>query len=219
MKYSILLFILVSCCKEPPPCNVQYFADVYIQEQGDYTLLIDGNPVDSWKGSSRNVDISERYTGVPADFRLRREIDLGGPNIDVLNLYSDVYRDSVRVPGPELLEIGDQTSSGTIWLRREGGRNKITVRNSLDCPSQARLVYNGRDTVLSLAGSPAGTQGGSDYRFETEDSVFNITFQLLPPCEFYQVHDVLSVNSSSIREFNHEIKIAVRNQDCGEVMK
>jgi hypothetical protein len=218
--YLILITLaFYSCCKEPLPCNVQYFADVEIQEQGDYTLLIDNVPVDSWKGSSRTVDISERYTGAAADFRLRREIDLGGPNIDVLNLYSDVYRDSVRVESPELLEIGDQTSSGTLWLRREGGKNKITVRNSLECPSQARLVYNGLDTVFNLAGSPAGTEGGTDHVFYTNDSVFNITFQLLTPCEFWP-REVMRVSSSSIQPFDFPgLTIGVRKEDCETIKK
>jgi hypothetical protein len=216
--YLILItLILVSCCKEPPPCNVQYFADVEIQEHGDYTLLIDNVPVDSWKGSSRTVDISERYTGVPADFRVKRFIDLGGPNNDGIFYYSDVYRDSVRVPSVPLVEIKDQSGSGVLSVVREGNRNKILVRNALPCASQAKLTYNGKDTLLNMG--TGSTENGSDYRFETEDSVFNITFQLLTPCEFWP-RELMKVSSSSIQPFDFSgLSIGVRKEDCETIKK
>lgn len=206
-----IAFIFFSCCKEPEPCNPSCFADVEIEEQGDYTLLIDGNPVDSWKGSSRTVDISERYSGVPADFRLRRFIDLGGPNIDGIYYYSDVFKDSVRVPGERKLELVDQSGSGVLWVERVGNQNTITLTNSLNCKSAVKIVYNTDSLTFDL---PAREQ----YRFKTTDSVFNITFQLLTPCEFYP-RELMKVSSSSIQDFNINPTLAVRKEDCGEIKK
>lgn len=222
----LLSIIFFSCQKEclPPPCEPTYFADLTLKEkQGiKYTLLIDEIPVTSWKGDTssqgRTIDISERYFGDPADFRVRAFIDLGGLNIDGIYYYSDVFRDSVRVPGERKLELVDQSGSGVLSVTREGGRNKILVRNSLECASQARLTYNGRDTLLNLADRNAGTAGGSDYRFETTDSVFNITFQLLTPCEFYP-RELMKVSSASIQDFNINPTLAVRKEDCGEIKK
>lgn len=223
--FATVTMLVLACQKEcldpPKPC---YFADLTLKEkQGiEYTLLIDNAPVTSWKGDTasqvRTIDISERYKGVPADFRVRAEIDLGGPNIDVLKLYSNIFRDSVEQNSPELIEIVDQSSTGTLAVKREGGRNRILVRNSSNCPQQARLIYNGRDTLLNLADRNAGTQGGSDYVFYTEGD-FDISFQLLTPCGFYQTHDVLKVSSSKIVPFEFDLGVKVRKEDCNSVIE
>lgn len=222
--FATVIMLVLGCQKEclPPPCTPSYFADLTLKEkQGvEYTLLIDEIPVTSWKGDTssqtRTVDISERYPGSAADFRVMVEIDLGGPHIDALKLYSNIFRDSVEQNSPELIEIVDQSSTGTLWVKREGGRNRILVRNSSNCPQQARLIYNGRDTLLNLADRNAGTEGGSDYVFFTNDSVFNITFQLLTPCEFYP-RELMKVSSSNIQDIEISPRIGVRKEDCNMI--
>lgn len=216
---SILFFSCQKECLPPPePCTPSYFADVTMTEkQGfEYSLMIGNNPVDTWKGDTtstgRSIDVSIYYTGEPLEFRIRQ---FGGG----LYAWSDVYRDSVRVPSAKLYQLPSQSGSGSLWVHREGGLNKITARNSLYCQSEARLTYNGKDTLLTLAAKPAGTEGGTDYVFYTTDSVFNISFQLLTPCEYWSNHDVMRVSSSSIKEFDAEVKIGVRKEDCENIKK
>lgn len=211
LLFTLSLIVLFSCQKEcPPPCEETVFADVKFKEvQGvDYSLRIGEIPVDSWKGDTtipvRSFDVTSFYEGLPLDFRIRAY--LPGKYV-----YSDVYRDSVKMNAPERVELPAQNGSGSIWVRREGGKNRITVRNSLNCRSRARLIYNGKDTVLNLAQKSAGTEGGTDYVFENRDSVFNISFQLLDPCEYWLTHDVLRVTSETLKPFEfRDVNIKVR---------
>lgn len=214
---SILFF---SCQKEclPPPCEPKYFADVRLKEkQGvEYTLLIGNAPFDSWKGDTtsqvRSFDVTDYHTGEPMVFRVRAYL----PG---LFAFSDVYMDSVRTYAPELYQLPAQNGSGSLWVHREGGVNKITVRNALNCASQARLIYNGKDTLLNLAPKQAGTEGGTDYVFFTEDEVFDISFQLLTPCEYWLKHDVIRVSSSKIVPFEFDMEIGVREEECDNNVK
>lgn len=219
MKHLIGFFaslIFFSCQKEClPPCNPSYFVDITLKEkQGiEYTLMIGNTPFDSWNGDTasqvRTIDISERYFGDPADFRVRAFIDLGGPNIDGIFYYSDVFRDSVRVPEERKLELVDQTGSGVLWVERVGSLNKVKLTSNLNCASQARLTYNGKDTTISM-------EAKSQYRFENTDSVFNISFQLLTPCGFYP-RELMKVSSSSIQDIEISPRIGVRKEDCENI--
>lgn len=202
------------CLPEPQPC---YFADVTLTRVPgiEYTLMTGKTPIDKWTGDP--VEITPYYTS-PMELQIRASVDLGGKNIDFINYFSDVFQDSVRVPGEKYYQLGDQSGAGSIWVERLGDRNKVTVRNSLDCASQARLVYNGRDTVLNLTSKQAGTQGGSDITFETTGE-FDISFQLLTPCGFYQTHDVLKVSSSKILPIEISPRIGVRKEDCNNIQK
>lgn len=221
MKHLIGFFaslIFFSCQKEClPPCNPSYFVDLTLKEkQGiEYTLMIGNTPFDSWNGDTLNTgrtfDVTDYYTGEPFEFKVRAFIDLQGPNIDGIFYYSDVFRDSVRVPGERKLELVDQTGSGVLWVERVGDLNKVKLTNNLGCASQARLTYNGKDTTISM-------EAKSQYRFENTDSVFNISFQLLTPCEFWP-RELMKVSSSNIQDIDISPRIGVRKEDCNNIQK
>lgn len=215
---ATVIMLSIGCCKDvPPPCNPSYFVDVTLKEkQGiEHTLMIGNTPFDSWNGDTLNTgrtfDVTDYYTGEPLEFRVRAFIDLGGPNIDGIFYYSDVFRDSVRVPGERRLELVDQTGSGVLWVERVGNQNTITLTNSLNCKSTVKVVYNMDSLTFDL---PAKEQ----YRFKTTDSVFNISFQLLTPCDFYP-NELMKVSSSSIQDIDINPTLAVRKEDCGEIKK
>lgn len=233
---SILFF---SCQKEcpPPPCDPMTTANAEVKVSNtagvyNYDLYFHGAYGEHSVWSAKADTLGNPFFAEPDitiytedattySFRVRATKALAGQG--GAYFYSDWYDLpkgdtglAVKRNGPQVVIMaaqGHTSNSGTIWLERTGDLNKVTLSNRLRCRSRARLIYNGKETMFTL-------DPGQQYKFENRDSVFDVSFQMLDPCEYWLKHDVLRVTSDILKSpvvfDNVDIRV---KEGCNQIEK